>query len=44
MLDIQHGCYCPDKEGARHHGYTSQRGYHPLLARAWTLGPEPATC
>ena len=20
------------KEGARHHGYTSQRGYHPLLA------------
>ena len=32
------------KEGARHHGYTGQRGYHPLLARAWTLGPEPATC
>ena len=23
------------KEGARHHGYTGQRGYHPLLARAW---------
>ncbi len=21
-----------DKEGARHHGYTGQRGYHPLLA------------
>ena len=21
------------KEGARHHGYTGQRGYHPLLAR-----------
>ena len=20
------------KEGARHHGYTGQRGYHPLLA------------
>ena len=32
------------KEGARHHSYTSQRGYHPLLARARTLGPEPATC
>ena len=24
------------KEGARHHGYTGQRGNHPLLARAWT--------
>ena len=24
------------KEGARHHSYTGQRGYHPLLARAWT--------
>ena len=24
------------KEGARHHGYTGQRGYHPLLARTWT--------
>ena len=23
-----------DKEGARHHGYTGQRGYHPLLAIA----------
>ena len=22
------------KEGARHHGYTGKRGYHPLLARA----------
>ena len=32
------------KEGARDHGYTGQRGYHPLLARARTLGPEPATC
>ena len=32
------------KEGARHHGYTGQRGYHPLLARARTLGPAPATC
>ena len=32
------------KEGARHHGYTGQRGYHPLLARAWTTGPAPATC
>ena len=26
------------KEGARHHGYTGQRGYHPLLARAWATG------
>ena len=24
------------KEGARHHSYTGQLGYHPLLARAWT--------
>ena len=32
------------KEGARHHGYTGQRGYHPLLARARTLGPAPTTC
>ena len=24
------------KEGARHHGYTSARGYHPLLAAAGT--------
>ena len=24
------------KEGARHHGYTGQRGYHPLLARVRT--------
>ena len=32
------------KEGARHHSYTSQRGYHPLLARARTLEPAPATC
>ena len=30
--------YGPAKEGARHHGYTGQRGYHPLLARAWTTG------
>ena len=36
--------YGPAKEGARHHGYTGQRGYHPLLARARTLGPAPATC
>ena len=28
------------KEGARHHGYTGKRGYHPLLAIA--TGPE--TC
>ena len=26
------------KEGARHHGYTSQRGYHPLLAVAAGTG------
>ena len=25
--------YVLGKEGARHHGYTGQRGYHPLLAR-----------
>ena len=24
------------KEGARHPAYTGQRGYHPLLAQAWT--------
>ena len=28
------------KEGARHHGYTGKRGYHPLLA----VAAEPATC
>ena len=32
------------KEGARRHNYAGQRGYHPLLARARTLGPEPAMC
>ena len=26
------------KEGARHHGYTGQRGYHPLLATAADTG------
>ena len=26
------------KEGARHHGYTGQRGYHPLLAVAAATG------
>ena len=26
--------YGLDKEGARHHGYTGKRGYHPLLAIA----------
>ena len=26
--------YGLDKEGARHHGYTGARGYHPLLAVA----------
>ena len=29
--------YGLDKEGARHHGYTGQRGYHPLLAVAARL-------
>ena len=28
----------PAKEGARHHGYTGQRGYHPLLAIAAGTG------
>ena len=28
------------KEGARHHGYTGKRGYHPC----WPSLPEPATC
>ena len=28
------------KEGARHHGYTGKRGYHPLLA----VAAGPATC
>ena len=27
-----------DKEGARHHGYTGKRGYHPLLAVAAGIG------
>ncbi len=27
-----------DKEGARHHGYTGKRGYHPLLAVAAGTG------
>ena len=27
-----------DKEGARHHGYTGSRGYHPLLAVAAGTG------
>ena len=29
------------KEGARHHGYTGQRGYHPLLAIAAGTGGVP---
>ena len=28
------------KEGARHHGYTGKRGYHPC----WPSPPAPATC
>ena len=39
LRDIRSG-----QGGARDHGYTGQRGYHPLLARARTLGPAPATC
>ena len=30
--------YGLDKEGARHHGYTGQRGYHPLLVVAAGTG------
>ena len=30
--------YGLDKEGARHHGYTGKRGYHPLLAIAVGTG------
>ena len=30
--------YGLDKEGARHHGYTGKRGYHPLLAAAAGTG------
>ena len=30
--------YGLDKEGARHHGYTGKRGYHPLLAIAAGTG------
>ena len=30
--------YGLDKEGARHHGYTGARGYHPLLAVAGGTG------
>ena len=30
--------YGLDKEGARHHGYTGKRGYHPLLAIAAGAG------
>ena len=26
------------KEGARHHGYTGARGYHPLLASTMDSG------
>ena len=32
------GTYGLAKEGARHHGYTGQRGYHPLLAVAAGTG------
>ena len=32
--------YGPVKEGARHHSYTGQRGYHPY----WPWPPVPATC
>ena len=32
------------KEGARHHGYTGQRGYHPLLAGAAGAGDVLMAC
>ena len=32
------------KEGARHHGYTGKRGYHPLLAVAAGTGDACAGC
>ena len=31
-------CHGLAKEGARHHGYTGKRGYHPLLAVAAGTG------
>ena len=31
-------CFGLYKEGAQRHNYAGQRGYHPLLARARTLG------
>ena len=32
------------KEGARHHGYTGQRGYHPILAVAAGTGDVLMAC
>ncbi len=39
-LDLSTICetYGLAKEGARHHGYTGARGYHPLLAIAAGTG------
>ena len=39
-LDRHLQTYGLAKEGARHHGYTGARGYHPLLA----IAPAPARC
>ena len=36
--------YGLDKEGARHHGYTGARGYHPLLATAAGTGEVLMSC
>ena len=36
--------YGLSKEGARHHGYTGQRGYHPLLAVAAGTGEVLMAC
>ena len=38
-LGLHHETYGLAKEGARHHGYTGQRGY-----RCWPSPPAPATC
>ena len=35
--------YGLDKEGARHHGYTGARGYHPLN-REWPSPPSTGEC
>ena len=37
-IDLDSKTYGLAKEGARHHGYTGKRGYHPLLAIAAGTG------